>query len=218
MGNIKNCISGVVDVLDTINGYYLLTILVFSLSLFIAYKHYKSCKYNIVNAYFISGIISIILIYFLAPYKTFRYISPFIILFYIPFMFYIPRKKIIYICTLIILNIFTLINVFNYPPYKVVPINKSNLSSYIESHKDTKLIAYGSPPWAYHMIIPTLPDDINFYIGKSMDSLRSSIAPDSEYILLVPRGKKIDEPLTSRVKDKMEAGFFSVYMLDKQKS
>lgn len=218
MRNIKNCLYCVVDVLDTINGYYLLTVLIFALASFIAYKYYKSHKYNVVNTYFISGIISIILIYFLAPFKTYRYISPFIILFYIPFMFYIPRKKIIYIYTLIVLNIFTLINVFNYPPYKVVPINKSNLSSYIESHKDTKLLAYGNATWAYHMIIPTLPDDINFYIGKSIDSLRSTITPDSEYILLVPRGEKIDESLTSRVKDKMEANLFSVYMLDKQKS
>ena len=217
MRNIKNCLYGVIDVLDTINGFYLLTLLIFALAFFIAYKYYKSHKYNVLNTYFISGILSVILIYFLAPYKTYRYISPFIILFYIPFIFYKPRKKIIYIATLIIFNIFTLINVFNYPPYKVVHINKSNLSSYIESHKEAQLIAYENPPWAYHMIIPTLPDETNLYIAKTIDSLRSSITPDSEYILLVPRGKKIDESLASRVKDKMEADLFSVYMLDKQK-
>ena len=107
----------------------------------------------------------------------------------------------------------TILNVFIYPPNRLFPLDKSIISSYINSHTDKKIVTYSDQSWRYYYIMPNLPDNTQLYVAKRMDDIYNVITPSSEDIVILPKGKFLGDNLAGRIKDKFDNSGFTVYVI-----
>lgn len=209
--NIYDSVAHIPTIFNNAFGWPLAVLLALTIS-FIIWKKALCEPPNILFIFFSAGVISMGVIIFLAPYKIFRYISPYIVLLFFPLSIYSTQiKKYSTYIVLSCLCIASLMSSFIMHPD--VPIQKTNLEAYLQESSNIPIVAYSDSTWKYFTFIPTLPDTAILWFANDLQSLKKHIINYPEATVIIPQGTNILIPENYTIISQFTASYFKIFYI-----